>query len=82
MVNFVVSKKYIAMTVKGFFKGIWEVFKYLFLTPSWGSKRRAEQRRGDGTSPRGGADASSPVYGARGRFVRLRVGSKGSGAYL
>ena len=32
------------MTVKGFFKGIWEVFKYLFLTPSWGSKRRAEQR--------------------------------------
>ena len=32
------------MTVKGFFKGFWEVFKYLFLTPSWGSKRRAEQQ--------------------------------------
>lgn len=29
---------------KRFFKGIWEVFKYLSLTPSWGSKRRAEQR--------------------------------------
>lgn len=44
VVNFVVSKMYIAMTVKGFFKGIWVGFKYLFITPSWGSKRRAEQR--------------------------------------
>ena len=25
-------------------KGVWEFCKYLFLTPSWGSKRRAEQR--------------------------------------
>lgn len=32
------------MTVKGFFKGLWEGFKYLFLTPSWGSKRRREQQ--------------------------------------
>ena len=32
------------MTIKGFFKGMWEAFRYLFLTPSWGSKRRAEQR--------------------------------------
>lgn len=27
-----------------FFQGVWDVFRYLFLTPSWGSKRRAEQR--------------------------------------
>lgn len=32
------------MTVKGFFKGLWEGFKYLFLTPNWGSKRRREQQ--------------------------------------
>lgn len=32
------------MTIKGFFKGMWEAFRYLFLTPSWGSKRRAAQR--------------------------------------
>ena len=32
------------MTVKDFFKGLWEGFKYLFLTPSWGSKRRREQQ--------------------------------------
>lgn len=31
------------MTVKGFVKGVGEFFRYLFLTPSWGSKRRAEQ---------------------------------------
>ena len=32
------------MTVKGFIKGVGEFFRYLFLTPSWGSKRRAEQQ--------------------------------------
>lgn len=32
------------MTLKGFFMGMWEAFRYLFLTPSWGSKRRAAQR--------------------------------------
>ena len=32
------------MTIKGFFKGIGVFFRYLFLTPSWGSKRRAEQQ--------------------------------------
>lgn len=32
------------MTVKGFFKGLWEGFKFLFLTPSWGSKRRRKQQ--------------------------------------
>lgn len=32
------------MTAKGFFKGLREGFKYLFLTPNWGSKRRAEQQ--------------------------------------
>lgn len=32
------------MTVKGFFKGLWEGFNFLFLTPSWGSKRRREQQ--------------------------------------
>lgn len=23
---------------------VWEAFRYLFLTPSWGGKRRSEQR--------------------------------------
>ena len=32
------------MTVKSFFKGIWEVFRYVILTPAGGSKRHAEQR--------------------------------------
>ena len=32
------------MTVKGFFKGFWEGFRHLFLTPAGGSKRRAEQQ--------------------------------------
>lgn len=32
------------MTVKGLFKALWEVLRYLFLTPSWGSKRRREQQ--------------------------------------
>ena len=32
------------MTIKGFFKGMWEVFHYLILTPIGGSKRHAEQR--------------------------------------
>ena len=32
------------MTVNGFFKGIWQFFRYLFLTPAGGSKRRAEQQ--------------------------------------
>lgn len=32
------------MTVKGFFKGLWEGFKFLFLKPHWGSKRRREQQ--------------------------------------
>lgn len=31
------------MTFKGFFNGIGQAFKFL-LTPSWGSKRRAEQQ--------------------------------------
>ena len=31
------------MTLKGFFKGLGLAFKFL-LTPSWGSKRRAEQQ--------------------------------------
>ena len=34
----------IAMSVKGLFKGIGEFFRYLFLTPAGGSKRRAEQK--------------------------------------
>jgi len=34
----------IAMSVKGLFKGIGEFFRYLFLTPAGGSKRRAEQQ--------------------------------------
>ena len=32
------------MTVKGVFKGIGQFFRYLFLTPAGGSKRRAEQQ--------------------------------------
>ena len=36
------------MTVKGFFKGIGQFFRYFFLTPSWGSKRRAEQQAYEG----------------------------------
>ena len=32
------------MTVKSFFKGIGQFFRYLFLTPAGGSKRRAEQQ--------------------------------------
>ena len=32
------------MTVKGFFKGIGQFFRYLFLTPVGGRKRRAEQQ--------------------------------------
>lgn len=36
--------KDMTMTVKGFFKGFWEGFKFLFLTPNWGSKLRREQQ--------------------------------------
>ena len=32
------------MTVKGFFKGMWDAFRYLFLTPAGGSKRRKAQQ--------------------------------------
>lgn len=32
------------MTVKGFFKGIGQFFRYLLLTPAGGSKRHAEQQ--------------------------------------
>ena len=32
------------MTVNGFFTGVWHFFRYLFLTPAGGSKRRAEQQ--------------------------------------
>ena len=32
------------MTFKGLVKGVGQAFKYLLLTPSWGSKRRAEQQ--------------------------------------
>ena len=32
------------MTVKGFFKGVGDIFRYLFLPPTGGSKRRAEQQ--------------------------------------
>ena len=32
------------MSVKGFFTGVWQFFRYLFLTPAGGSKRRAEQQ--------------------------------------
>ena len=34
----------INMTVKGLFKGVGQFFRYLLFTPSWGSKRRAEQQ--------------------------------------
>ena len=37
------SKVIIAIAVKGLFKGIGQFFRYLFLTPAGGSKRRAEQ---------------------------------------
>lgn len=37
-------KRMIAMSVKGLFKGIGQFFRYLFLTPAGGSKRRAEQQ--------------------------------------
>ena len=37
-------KSDIAMSVKGLFKGIGQFFRYLFLTPAGGSKRRAEQQ--------------------------------------
>ena len=30
--------------IKRILDAAWEAFRYLFLTPSWGSKRRAEQR--------------------------------------
>lgn len=30
--------------IKRILDAVWEAFRYLFLTPSWGSKRRAEQR--------------------------------------
>lgn len=32
------------MAMKSLFKGIGEFFRYLFLTPAGGSKRRAEQQ--------------------------------------
>lgn len=32
------------MTIKGFFNGLWAGFRYLFLTSSWGGKRRREQQ--------------------------------------
>ena len=32
------------MIVKGFFKGFWEGFRHLCLTPAGGSKRHAEQQ--------------------------------------
>ncbi len=35
---------FLDMTVKGFFKGIGEFFRFLLFTPSWGGKRRAEQQ--------------------------------------
>lgn len=35
------------MTVKGFIKCIGECFRYLFLTPAGGSRRRAEQQAYD-----------------------------------
>lgn len=30
--------------MKKFFTAAWEFFKYLFLTPSWGNKRRKTQQ--------------------------------------
>ena len=38
------SKVIIAIAVKGLFMGIGQFFRYLLFTPSWGSKRRAEQQ--------------------------------------
>ena len=38
------SKVIIAIAVKGLFMGIGQFFRYLFLTPAGGSKRRAEQQ--------------------------------------
>ena len=32
------------MTIKGFFKGVGQFCKYLFLTPAGGSKRRQAQQ--------------------------------------
>lgn len=31
-------------TLKSVFRNIWEVTRFILFTPSWGSKRRAEQR--------------------------------------
>ena len=31
-------------TQKSIFRHIWEVIRFILFTPSWGSKRRAEQR--------------------------------------
>lgn len=31
-------------TLKSVFRHIWEVISFILFTPSWGSKRRAEQR--------------------------------------
>ena len=33
------------MTVKGFFNGLWQVFRYVILTPAGGSKRREAQQK-------------------------------------
>ena len=33
------------MTVKEFFNGLWQVFRYVILTPAGGSKRRAAQQK-------------------------------------
>ncbi|MBR1461754.1 MAG: hypothetical protein IJ604_00005 [Prevotella sp.] len=30
--------------IKTFFKGLWKGIRFLFLTPSWGSKRRQAQQ--------------------------------------
>lgn len=30
--------------IKRILDAVWEAFRYLFITSSWGSKRRAEQR--------------------------------------
>ena len=31
-------------TLKSVFRNIWEVIRFILFTPSWGSKRRAEQQ--------------------------------------
>ena len=31
-------------TLKSVFRNIWEVIRFVLFTPSWGSKRRAEQQ--------------------------------------